>query len=223
MTVGLLFAEHCFAQQVDVKAVSGLVHCLDRFAEGFGAGVDDHVPDHLPQPSLRDGDDHVRQLFSHGGAGLDLHALRQGQGFGGEFGDFGQCFCGGPGVFCADHSVDEALRERQPIRVFQHCRQEACALVSLASGLVGRLFGRGFCSGCASCRGGTRLTLLVRLAQPLADGADGFGADCGQFGVGDEICFCVRHDRSSSLRCFGRRMVVASWLWPPGVSSRDGA
>ena len=116
---GLVLAEDCLAEEVDVELDAVLADLGDGRAQLGVGGVHDQVAHHFAEHPAGDRDDNLRQDRGHGAAELDGAAHVPGQE-GRDLGREGGEVAGGDvQVLGADHAVDEAHGEVQAVRVLQ--------------------------------------------------------------------------------------------------------
>ncbi len=116
----LALAEDRFAEQVHVEPDSLGPDLRDRRTETRVGGVDDEVPDHPAEHAAGDRHDDSRQKGRRPPADPHRGAKGQGQEAGNDGRDPREVASGHPQVLGPDHSVDEADREVEPLRVFEH-------------------------------------------------------------------------------------------------------
>ena len=119
----LLGAEHRLAEQVDVQRRAVGREAGDRGAQGAGAGIEDQMADHAPHRGLRGGH-HGRGRELGGQPAQTQHpAQGRGQEGGRVLRETTQLDRRGTGILGADHAVDEAQRELEPLGIPQQVRE----------------------------------------------------------------------------------------------------
>gem|GEM_PF-5616037 len=172
----LAVSEHRLAEQVDIEPDAAGAQSLQGLPQRLRVGIDDEVRDHAAEHPPRDRDDRPRQDPGEAASHRDRRAQVPGQEPRDAVRELFEVPTGHPQVFGADHLVDEAERELEPARVFEHTGQSLGARVGLDVGAGGEpvahqgdgLFGRRQLGGRAWARGsrvgGHRISLAEHAA-----------------------------------------------------------
>ena len=117
------FAQHGFAQEIQIEARTGFPDGRQSGAQLVGPGIDDEVPDHLAQRFARDRHRRRRKNRPDGTRGAHRRPQVPGQELRNQRRHALQVRRGGAQRLGTHDTVDEADRERQPVRILEHARQ----------------------------------------------------------------------------------------------------
>ena len=117
------FAQHGFAQEVQIETRTGFPDGRQGGAQLVGPGIDDEVPDHLAQRFARDRHRRRRKNRPDGTRRAHRRTQVPGQELRNQRRHALQVRRGGAQRLGTHNTVDEADRERQPVRILEHARQ----------------------------------------------------------------------------------------------------